>query len=150
MSITNDRELQQILSGLPLEQKRIVSAHFAARVLPLTDNSRLKAALSVALEGDSSDQALGDAYRTAKSIAVQTYTACGRDADWAMQAEHFVAEACAAALTPNGISPAGTDLAWKTAMQARMARNCAMIDGQPAPTESEAERQYEIADSLLA
>ena len=149
MPIRNDRELQQLLSNLSEKQKRVLGVKFASAVLSLSDNSRLKAALSVALSDEASDQELNDAYRTSKSIAVETYTACGRDADWSAQAEHFVAEACTAALTPGAQMPSGADFVWKAAMQARMARNCAMIDEVVAPEVSEAQKQYQIAEATF-
>jgi len=145
MPITNDRELQQALSDLSPKLRRTVGAELAAQVLPLCKDSRLTSALSVARAPEYSEEALNDAYRTAKSIAVQTYTACGRDADWALQAAHFAAAACAAALTPETI----TNSAWKAAMQARMAHNCAMIEEAHADTESHAQKQYQIAESLI-
>ncbi len=74
-----------------------------------------------------------------KAYSVQTFTACGRDADWASQAEHFVAAAALAALLPEKQLPAtNTVLAWKAAMQARMAKNCEMILNDQCELDNEA------------
>jgi hypothetical protein len=39
--------------------------------------------------------------------------------------------------------------AWKAAVQARMAINCELIELDEVPDQSEAERQYAIADTYL-
>ena len=75
---------------------------------------------------------------------------CGKDADWSAQAEHFVAMAYAAVLTPEPQIITKTNLAWKAAIQARMARNCAMIEQDHGEVENEAVKQYEIASDFLS
>ena len=71
---------------------------------------------------------------------------CGKDTDWLAQADHFVAASAAAALTPADQLAAKTNPAWKAAMQARMAKNCEMMETDEGEAQSEAERQYHIAD----
>lgn len=102
----------------------------------------------MAMEPDAEDEEREEAYKAAKSIAVQTYTACGRDADWDAQAEHFVASACSAALTPDALITEKQNLAWKAAIQARMAKNCMMIGSGEGEVDNEAVIQYEIAEEV--
>ncbi len=149
MTIKNDQELKAALNALSSDQQRILGARFTESVVKLTDNSRLASALKVALDPESDVGALNDAYKVAKSIATKTYTACGRDADWALQAEHFVAAACAAVLTPDALTTETFNSAWKAAIQARMAKNCMMIENDSGEVENEAEKQYRITSSFL-
>lgn len=150
MKISNDQEFKNALNGLSLEQQRLLGARFVNSVVGLIDNPRLSSALGVAIDPESDQQACNDAYKVAKSIATKTYTACGRDADWVLQAEHFVAAACAAALTPEALMTERFSPAWKAAIQARMARNCIMIGDESADVENEAERQYRLTLDFMA
>ena len=102
-NISNDQELRAAVDGLSVNDQRALAARFANSVAGLTDNNRLQRALEVAMEPDITDHEREDAYKAAKSISVQTYTSCGRDADWEAQAEHFVAAACTVALTPDSL-----------------------------------------------
>ncbi|MCG8426343.1 MAG: hypothetical protein MI754_03180 [Chromatiales bacterium] len=149
-TITNDQELRSALDTLSLEQQRAVGARFANSIAALTNNPRLTKCLENAMEPDASSEEREEAYKAAKSIAVKTYTACGRDADWTAQAEHFVAAACAAALTPDSLITEKQNLAWKAAIQARMAQNCMMIENGEGEVENEAIKQYEITAEFLA
>jgi hypothetical protein len=119
-------------------------------VSALVDNPRLMNALKVALLPESSDEELKDAYKVAKSIATTTYTACGRDADWGLQAEHFIAAACAAALTPDALTSENLNIAWKAAIHCRMAKNCLLIESDSIEVEGEADRQYRLTEAFLA
>ena len=148
--ITNDQELRAALDTLNLEQQRALGARFANSVASLTENHRLQKSLEAAMEPDASDEDREESYRSAKSIAVKTYTACGRDADWKAQAEHFVAAACAAALTPDSLIIEKQNLAWKAAIQARMAQNCMMIESSEGEIVNEAANQYEMTEEYLA
>lgn len=150
MTISNDKELRAALDALSLDQQRAIAARFASSVAGLTDNPRLGKVLEIAMEPDSSDHDREDAYKVAKSIAVKTYTACGRDADWSAQAEHFVAAACTAALTPDALIMEKMNPAWKAAIQSRMAKNCMMIEGDEGQLENEAQKQYELTEEFLA
>ncbi|MEJ1438635.1 MAG: hypothetical protein RPU61_15245 [Candidatus Sedimenticola sp. (ex Thyasira tokunagai)] len=148
MTISNDRDLRNLLDSLSTDQQRTLGARFADSVISLADNPQLKSALEAAADAACSDAQLEDAYKTTKSIAVQTYTACGRDADWKAQAEHFVATSCAAALTPDSRLTEKMNPAWRAAIQARMARNCIMMDAADDELQNEAEAQYRIADEF--
>ncbi|MES9917662.1 MAG: hypothetical protein ABW160_17230, partial [Candidatus Thiodiazotropha sp. 4PDIV1] len=97
---------------------------------------------------DLSTQEVETAYKDAKALATQTYTACGRDADWAAQAEHFVAAAATASLTPDEND--GTKKAWRAAMQARMAKNCEMILNDEGGLANESENQYRLTEVFLS
>ena len=87
--------------------------------------------------------------KAAKSYAVKTYTECGKDTDWLKQADHFVAAAVAAALTPPDQLAAKTNPAWKAAVQARMAKNCELMEKDEGEEETESDRQYKIASQYL-
>lgn len=149
MKISNDQEFKDALNSLGLDRQRLLGARFVNSVIALVDNPRLSSALGIAIDPESDQQACNDAYKVAKSIATKTYTACGRDADWALQAEHFVAAACAAALTPQALMTERFSPAWKAAIQSRMARNCIMIGDETAEAENEAERQYRLTLDFL-
>lgn len=150
MKISNDQEFKNALGNLSAQQQRQLGARFCQSVSGPLDNPRLAGALKVALTPDSTEQELKDAYKVAKSIATNTYTACGRDADWGLQAEHFVAAACAAALTPADLTTETFNAAWKAAIQARMAKNCQMIESDSGEVENEADRQYRLTEAFLA
>ncbi len=149
-TIDNDRELRDALQGMALDLQRTLAGRFVLSVIDLTGDHRLRRAAEVAANPKSAPEEVEEAFRTARSIAVETYTACGRDADWAAQAEHFVAAACAAALTPEDWLGSGVSPAWKAAMHARMAKSSHMIESGEVSIDNEAERQYVIANELLA
>jgi hypothetical protein len=60
-----------------------------------------------------------------------------------------VAASAAAALAPSARDDAKTNPAWKAAVQARMAKNCEMMEEKEGETDTEAERQYRIANQSL-
>lgn len=144
--ISNDHELRNLLSGLSAKQQRIIGAKFTKSVIGLCREERVSRAVETARRPDASDAELQDAYRAAKSYATTTYTACGKDTDWLAQADHFVAASAAAALTPADQLAEKANPAWKAAMQARMAKNCEMMEMDEGDAQSEAERQYRIAN----
>jgi len=148
--ISNDRDFRNTIDQLDLAQQRTLAGRFVQSVISLTANDRLRRAAQLAADPQASPDEMTDAFKAARSIAVDTYTACGRDADWMAQAEHFVAAACVAALTPDDQIGQGTNPAWKAAMQARMAKNCEMIESGEGAVDNEAQRQYAIAAELSA
>jgi hypothetical protein len=149
LKITNDQQLRQALNNLPLEIQRNLGAQFVASVSHLSDNPIISQGLQVAKNTNRSATELENAYKNAKKLAIDSYTACGRDADWSAQAEHFVAAAIAACLLPEDQFTQKENIAWKTAMQARMARNCEMILQDKGEMDNEANRQYAIAMEIL-
>jgi hypothetical protein len=148
--ISNDHDLRDALSALSADQQRFLGARFVQSVLRLSTESRVGRAVETALDAEAGDDELEDAFRAAKSHATKTYAECGRDTNWLAQADHFVAAAAVAALTPESLMPEkGSNRAWKAAVQARMAVNCASMEEEAGATESEMERQYRIAEDFL-
>jgi hypothetical protein len=148
-SISNDHDLRRVLADLPEIEQRILGARFARSVAQWSREGRVERAIETALRADASPAELEDAYRAAKSYATKTYTDCGRDTNWLGQADHFVAAAAAAALTPETLLSERQNRAWKAAVQARMAVNCAMMEGAEGDFANEAERQYLLVNEHL-
>jgi len=147
-TISNDQELRDLLGRLPADQQRIIGLRFAQSVMRLSRDERVNRAIATGLRNDATDTELEDAYHAAKAWATKTYTDCGKDTDWLAQADHFVAAATTAALTPEGLLMEKTNRAWKAAMQARMANNCEMVESEGEPLD-EVHRQYAIAGEFL-
>jgi hypothetical protein len=146
MAISNDKEFKGALAGLPVARQRQVAARFVERVLPLSNDSRVKAALDVAARADVSDAELTVASQAANSARVESFTQCGRETDWSAQAGHFVAKAAVACVRP---ADAGDNLAWEAAMQARMARTCNTVAEGEGTENREAEEQYRVLEAFL-
>jgi hypothetical protein len=149
LEITNDQQLRQALNDLTLEQQRKLGAEFVTSVSHLSDNPIIAQGLQSAENSARTTAELEFAYKSAKKLAIDTYTACGRDADWSAQAEHFVAAAIAACLIPEEQYNLNENIAWRAAMQCRMARNCEMILQDEGDVDNEATRQYAIAREML-
>jgi hypothetical protein len=147
--ITNDQQLREALNGLNPQQQRELGGLFVTHVSHLSADPRITRALEAAAKPDIAAQELEDAYKSVKAFATQSYTACGRDADWAAQAEHFTAAAAAACIAPEEQAGANHNNAWKAAMQARMGKNCEMILKDAGEVANEAEKQYQIAENYL-
>jgi hypothetical protein len=146
-NISNDHDLRTAISNLSPVQQRALGGQFVANVGHLSQDPRINRAIDVASNPDISLAELEETYKTLKAFATQTYTACGSDADWAAQAEHFVAAAAAAALSRD--DQTGARGAWKAAMQARMAKNCEMILNDEGAVANESENQYQMAARYL-
>ena len=151
--IQNDHELRDALQVLTAEQQRRLGARFAQSVAYLSSHERVNRAIETALRDGAGAGELEDAFKAAKGHTTKTYTQCGRDTDWLAQADHFVA-AAAAALMPEatraGIKAERQNPAWRAAVQARMASNCALMESADVSAETEAERQYAIANAFFA
>ncbi|MCU7829883.1 MAG: hypothetical protein KZQ85_12530 [Candidatus Thiodiazotropha sp. (ex Myrtea sp. 'scaly one' KF741663)] len=147
--ITNDQGLREALNTLTLSQQRELGGLFVASVGHLSNDPRIGRALEAAADAGTTPQALEESYKSVKAFATQSYTACGSDADWAAQAEHFVAAAAAASLAPEDQTGVKGNNAWKAAMQARMAKNCEMILNDEGGVANEAEKQYQMAQKYL-
>ncbi|MEJ2694476.1 MAG: hypothetical protein P8166_15960 [Candidatus Thiodiazotropha sp.] len=147
--ITNDQQMREALNNLTPQQQRELGGLYVSNVSHLSTDSRIRRALEVASKADSSATELEEVYKSVKAFATQSYTACGSDADWGAQAEHFVAAAAAACLAPQEHSATISNNAWKSAMQARMAKNCEMILNDTGEIANEAEQQYQIAEKFL-
>jgi len=148
-SIRTDQDLRRALEGLSPERQRQLGGHFVQSVLHLCQEPRVDRAVATAIDPKSSPADLQDAFIAAKSYARKTYTACGTDAQWLEQADHFVAAAAAAALLPPEMAGESYNWAWKAAIQARMAKNCEMMEREEGEVDNEAQRQYRIATELL-
>ena len=148
-SINNDQDLRHALNRLSADRQRIIGALFAQSVLHLNQEERIERVLETAVKTDVGKGELEDSLRAAKARATKTYTACGTDTDWLAQADHFVAAAAAAALTPDALQPDRQNRAWKAAVQARMAKNCELMEDEDGETQTEAQRQYRIANEYL-
>ncbi len=146
-NISNDHELRMALDALTREQQRVLGGRFVQNVLDLCDDFRIRNAVDTAINEAASVNELEEAFRNAKAVSVKTYTDCGKDTDWLAQAAHFVAAATTAAVAP---APASDNPAWKAAIQARMARNCEMIERQDGADHGEAETQYALANDFIA
>jgi hypothetical protein len=114
--ISNDHQLREALNNLSPVQQRELGGLFVANVAHLSSDPRVAQSLEVAADTDCSPQTLESTYKSVKAFATQSYTACGSDADWAAQAEHFVAAAATAALTPDDLSSPSGNNAWKAVM----------------------------------
>lgn len=147
--IANDHQLRDALHVLPSLDQRLMGARFAQSVMHLCLDERVRRAGQVALSSNANPVELEDAFRAAKAYAVKTYTDCGKDTDWLKQADHFVAAAVAAALTPAEQLSAKTNPAWKAAVQARMAKNCELMEEDEGEDLNESDRQYRIASEYL-
>ncbi|NEV64611.1 hypothetical protein [Thiorhodococcus minor] len=148
-SISTDQELRKALDSLSPARQRMLGCKFAENVKHLIMDERLHRAIATGLNEALTEGEQEDAYRAAKGYAVSTYTECGKDTDWMAQADHFVAAAAAAALTPEALVADKQNRAWKAAVNARMAVNCAMMDDDHASETDEARQQHEIASKFL-
>ncbi|TVQ90662.1 MAG: hypothetical protein EA400_05960 [Chromatiaceae bacterium] len=149
-TIRTDQDLRRLLLKLPAEQQRFIGLRFAESVEHLCRDERVRRAIATGLRPDATAAELEDAYRGAKAWATKTYTDCGKDTDWLAQADHFVAAAVAAALTPDQLLAEKTNRAWKAAMHARMANNCELVEAADDSHGDEVQRQYAIADDFIA
>lgn len=149
IEIENDYDLRDAIDGLSADRQRRLGGFFVESVLHLCKDPRVQKAVAVAVAPASSPLELQDAYTAANSYARRTYTACGTDANWLEQADHFVAAAAAAALLPEDQCPASYSRAWKAAIQARMAKNCEMMELAVGEVDNEAHRQYRIAAAFV-
>ncbi|MET0088655.1 MAG: hypothetical protein ABW068_01320 [Candidatus Thiodiazotropha sp.] len=146
--INNDQSFRDAINQLKPDQQRELAGKFIASVAHLSSDPRISRAIKATSDTSLSAQEIEDVYKAVKAFATQTYTACGQDADWGAQAEHFVASAAAAALSSEDDQSAKA--AWKTAMQARMAKNCEMILKDEGGVANEAENQYKLTEEFLA
>lgn len=148
-TIRSDTEFKNALSALSLDQQRRIAKRFVERVMDLADNPKIGKCLAIADEADIPARELSDNFTAAKSAAIESYTLCGREADWSRQASHFVAAATAACLAPPDQSEQCRNLAWTTAMNARMARVCANVAAGSEPDDSETTGQYALLTDFL-
>ncbi len=149
-TITDETSFKQALAALPLTKQRQLGAKFIRRVLELAPDSRLNADLACAAASDPSETELLDAYRSAKSIAVETYAACGQEADWHTMAAHHVACGISAIVSPTSAIVEGVDIpAYSAATSARLALLSKDVAEDREHVTTENEEQYRIANEFL-
>lgn len=148
-TIDNDQDLRAALNRLTSDQQRQIGCRFAQHVMNLSRDERVNRAIATGLMETSSASELEDAFRFARACAVNTYTDCGKDTDWMAQANHFVAAAAAAALTPDELMTERQNRAWKAAIQARMAVSCAMMEDEAYDGSAVAQQQYALTAEFL-
>lgn len=146
MSIHNDVEFKVALGALDLAAQRRAAGRFTARVLELCGDARVHAAVEAAQQADLSEQMREPLLQAVNTARVESFTQCGRDADWSAQAGHFVARAAVSCVKA---ASAGESLAWDAAMHARMARTCQSVARGEGTQTREAEAQYAILEALL-
>lgn len=146
MAIQSETEFQAALRALPSTKQRVVAARFAEHVLGLCKDPRVAAAIQSAQRSNVSDAELTALRQAAKSANVDSYTQCGKEADWLGQAGHFVAEAAIACVAP---ADSTVNLAWEAAMRARMARTCEAIANGRGTENNEAQEQYRLLNEYL-
>ena len=142
----NDKDFKAELGTLPIARQRLVAAEFVRRVLPLSNDFRLKAAVDTALRAEATDNELAAACQAANTARVESFTRCGKETDWAAQAGHFVAKSVVACVRP---AVEGDNLAWEAAMSARMARTCETVAEGRGTENGEAQEQYRILGAFL-
>jgi hypothetical protein len=147
--IQSDAEFRAALAGLSIQQQRAVGRLFIESVIDLSDDPAVRKALEHLGNAELSSGDLAEVFHRAKAAAIGSYTLCGREGDWKQQAGHFVAAAVAACLSPED-QVRCADLAWSTAMNARMARVCESVADGCGTEECETEKQYEILNNYLA
>lgn len=148
-TIDNDQDLRAALNRLNSDQQRQLGCRFAQQVMNLSGDERVNRAINTGLMDRVSPGELEDAFKVARAYAVKTYTDCGKDTDWMAQADHFVAAAAAAALTPDELMTERRNRAWKAAVQARMAVSCAMMEDDLADESNTARQQYALTAEFL-
>lgn len=146
MTIHNDAEFKSALHALDPARQRRAAARFVERVLDLSGDVRVRAAVEAAQRGDLAEAEREVLFQAANSARVESFTQCGREADWSAQAGHFVAKAAVACVKPAGV---GESIAWEAAMHARMARTCQSVANGVGTETREAEAQYAILDEIL-
>jgi len=147
--INNDQDLKKALSGFSIVEQREIGAQFIASVISLNPDPLIEHVIKTAANKIHSTIELNDLYKRIKSLSIKTYTSCGNDADWPAQAAHFVASAAKVCMTPEEQLDNKNNLAWKCAMQTRMANNCKMMDSDEDIIDNEAKKQYAIANDYL-
>ena len=149
MKIANDQDLRAALDALPIAEQRVLGARFVENVAHLCQEPVIQRALDVVKNSQLSPTELAQVYKSVKSLAVQTYTNCGDETDWSEQAAHFVAIATRVCLTPEHQIGVKHNLAWKCAIQSRLAKNCEMIESRSGEVDNEAQKQYALAEKYF-
>ncbi|MFK5985314.1 MAG: hypothetical protein QM479_07790 [Pseudomonadota bacterium] len=149
ISISNDKQLRSYFDSLDLLQQRSLALIFINNISYLNSDERIEKIISeIPFFANNNEEERLNIYQKIKTIMIKSYTNCGSETDWKQQAEHFVAAAVVACLTPEQFISKGKSIVWKTAIQARMAKNCEMIEKDSAEVDSEAIKQYHLAEEF--
>lgn len=148
--INNDQELKKALAGFSIAEQRELAAQFVNSVSSLNTDPLIERVIKITHNNIPAKNELEEVYKLIKSQSVKTYTSCGDDADWLLQAAHFVATAAKVCVTPEEQLGNHNNLAWKCAMQTRMAKNCAMMESDEDIIDNEAQKQYVIINAYLS
>jgi len=73
-TIHSDAEFKAGLSGLPVDQQRRVGKLFVENVIDLSDNPKVKQAISIADKFDLSAAETAEGFKMAKAAAIDSYT----------------------------------------------------------------------------
>ena len=118
MTISNDKEFKAALAALDDVGRRQAAARLVQNVLDLSNDPRVKGALSLVARADASEAEIDIAAAAVSTARVESFTQCGHDTDWKSQAAHFVAVAAQECVKPS----VDFASAWNAAGQARQAR----------------------------
>lgn len=149
-AIDSEKDFRTTLSDLSTNQQRGVGKLFVESVISLAGSPKIAKAVGALGSDELSPDDIAESFQMAKSVAIESYTLCGHEADWLKQASHFVANAAAACLTPEDQVSECNEIAWSAAMNARMARNCEAIAHGKESDNEEASRQHKILTTFLA
>ena len=146
MTISNDKEFKAALAALDDVGRRQAAARLVQHVLDLSNDPRVKGALSLVARADASEAEIDIAAAAVSTARVESFTQCGHDTDWKAQAAHFVAVAAQECVKPS----VDFASAWNAAGQARMARICRNLaeDGEGTGIR-EAEAQFVALTAFL-
>ncbi|CAK0748601.1 hypothetical protein CCP4SC76_1960008 [Gammaproteobacteria bacterium] len=120
-----------------------------AQIYPNSWDHRVRRALEVIKRPDRGDGEMRDAFHDARAHVVETYSVCGKEFDFPEQASHFVATALAEALNPVDQIGNNLNIAWRAAMQARIAKDFELMEQGAGDVDSESERQYRLVEAFL-
>ena len=148
--INNDTEFRNAIESLSLVKQRQLAAMFVEHVLDLSADKQLDRIVKTAADGNSSEDELSAALKSAHAATFDSHARCGSEGHWSDQAGYFVARAAVAAATPPAKSRAGGP-AWQAAMSARMAHTSHLIDDLSAEqsAHTECEWQYQSLSDYL-
>jgi hypothetical protein len=149
MTIKNDQDFRSALDALTIAEQRSLGACFVESVAHLCQEPVIQRALEIIKNPQHSAIELKEVFKNVKSLVLQTHTNCGDESDWSEQAAHFVVVATRVCFTPESQIGVKHNIAWKCAIQCRLAKNCEMIDSSSDKVEYEAQKQYVIAENYL-
>lgn len=147
--ITDNEAFKKAIKGLDCSQQRPLAALFVENVLSLSRDERIPRIIAVAAGANPSQDELESALKSANAAIIDDHCRCGADANWEDQASYFVARAAAAAVASEQ-KCVGGGVAWQAAVNSRMARTCATINGNNEnAVQDESEQEFRIINKFL-